>query len=92
MSVSMLCLLILLSVWAVEIKSARDGFSVTMTGFFAQNSSTLYSLPFSGPAVDAAMDNAHTAFPNLTVRYDKIKRADIQTCQSMIENTDVISD
>ena len=67
-------------------------FPVTMAGLFASNFSSRYSLPYTGPAVDAALEDVEKEFPNLTVHFEIIKRHDVRSCMETIDNTDLVSE
>ena len=64
---------------------------VTIIGLFADNSDPLYTLPFTGPAVDAALEDARLLFPKLSVTFVILRRNDIITCIDQVANMDLVA-
>ena len=62
-----------------------------MVGLFADNSAPLYSLPFVGPAIDAALQDAQMTFPNVHLTYVILQQENITTCADLAANIDLMA-
>ena len=62
-----------------------------MVGLFADDSAPLYTLPFTGPAVDTALQDVRTMFPNISLTFEILRQKEIITCADQVANLDLMA-
>ena len=71
--------------------SAMNHYNITMVGLFADDSAPLYTLPFTGPAVDTALQDVRTMFPNISLTFEILRQKEIITCADQVANLDLVA-